>query len=252
MTEQGSPKTQPQLCRRIPLARTAFSVPRALFFDLNLVLVRYYYKREYPALLGRALQMTSHVLQDAGLLRVPVETISERAALENRENPDLRVRPLEDRLGEVFDILPEEMQGEVRQRCLEAFTRIFLAAGQVYEDVPEGLRQLKLSGFRLAILANAVWGSPAQLWRGDVESRFGDAFEASVFSSDVGLSVPHPAAFAAVYAALDLDEQTCTYVTSSPEFASDKVGMPAIVMRRDGGEQEFRSMDDLVGYLTGR
>ena len=79
------PLPQTQLQRARPVVRTGFGGPSAVVFDLNLILVRYFSPQEYPVLLGKALTGVRRVLRQADKLRVPPETVSERAALDQRQ-----------------------------------------------------------------------------------------------------------------------------------------------------------------------
>ena len=73
----------------------------AILFDLGNTLVGYYTSNEFPVVLRRCLRECGRAL---GQAEDPArdEDLFERALLLNREQSDYAVRPLEDRLQELF------------------------------------------------------------------------------------------------------------------------------------------------------
>src|SRR5687767_5292208 len=74
---------------------------KAVLFDLGNTLVRYYGSDEFPPVLRRCLR------ECAGVLRLPEDIDRDEALFEsalrlNKERSDFRVRPIEERLRELF------------------------------------------------------------------------------------------------------------------------------------------------------
>ena len=134
-------------------------------------------------------------------------------------------------------------------KCQASFLQAFFAAGQTYDDVPDALDRLRDAGYRLGVLANAVWGSPGDLWRQEVAARFGEAFDAAVFSTDAGYAMPDPTPYRKMAETLGLKLQDCLHVSAGSVSPAMRAGMPAVVMRRDETQWGIRGMGDLLSFL---
>lgn len=71
---------------------------RSILFDLGNTLVQYFSREEFPRILAQAMLEVQGYLSDVGLLAVSEEEMWTQVRLEDHENKDYSVRPLEDRL----------------------------------------------------------------------------------------------------------------------------------------------------------
>jgi FMN phosphatase YigB (HAD superfamily) len=167
---------------------------RAVLFDLGNTLVGYYTSREFPGVLRQCVEECTVAL---GWSEDPDrdEDIFKRALLINRERPDFAVRPLGDRLQELFG--PYEVLDEVAAQALvPAFLQPIFATARLDPEAVSVLRSLRSHGIKCAIVSNTPWGSPATAWREEL-TRHGilDEVDATVFCVDVGWRKPHRAPF---------------------------------------------------------
>ena len=167
---------------------------RAILFDLGNTLVRYYASSEFPLVLRRCLRECARAL---GQTEDPVrdEDLFERALLLNREQSDYAVRPLVDRLQELFrahDSLDEASAWALST----AFLKPIFATARLDPQAVPLLEALRGRGIKTAIVSNTPWGSPADAWRAEL-TRHGllDKVDAAVFCMDVGWRKPHRAPF---------------------------------------------------------
>jgi HAD superfamily hydrolase (TIGR01509 family) len=167
---------------------------RAILFDLGNTLVGYYAPSEFPLVLRRCLRECATAL---GWPEDPVrdDDLFARALRMNHESPDCAVRPIEDRLQELFGAHETIDAASIRTLAADFLKPIFAMARLDPQAVPV-LRALRSRGIKSAIVSNTPWGSPAGAWRGEL-ARHGllDEVDAAVFCMDVGWRKPHHAPF---------------------------------------------------------
>jgi putative hydrolase of the HAD superfamily len=198
--------------------------------------VRYYTRAEFPPILGRCIARVRDFLRGRGLLRVDPEALAERVAAEDHEDPSFRVRPLEDRLLRIFDLDEVLEPPERTEEMCRRFLGPILVLAQVYDDALPALRRLRNEGYRLGLVSNSPWGSPAALWREEIR-RLGlaDFFEAVVFCGDAGWRKPAPEIFEHVLKVLSARPQQCLFVGDDPRWdlaGPRAVGMEAVLVDR--------------------
>ena len=135
----------------------------AVLFDLGNTLVDYYASNEFPVVLRRCLRECSLMLGRAHDSTLDSELL-ERALLLNQERPDYAVRPLTNRLQELFG--GHERFDEPTVRALEAaFLRPIFATAKPNVQAGPVLDTLRGLGIKTAIVSNTPWGSPSSAWR---------------------------------------------------------------------------------------
>ena len=107
--------------------------------------------------------------------------------------PDHRVRPLEGRLARIFELEAEVCSEALLEEMCARFLAPMHARGRLYEDAIPALDQARAQGLRTAIVSNTPWGSPAKLWRAEVD-RLGLSAHADVvvFCGEAGWRKPEP------------------------------------------------------------
>jgi len=184
---------------------------RAILFDLGNTLVGYYTSSEFPLVLRRCLRECARAL---GQTEEPArdEDLFQRALLLNREQSDYAVRPLADRLRELFG--EYESLDEASALALgTAFLKPIFAMARLDPQAVPLLKALRGRGIKTAIVSNTPWGSPADAWRAELE-RHGllDTVDATVFCMDVGWRKPHRAPFDRALSLLDVAPADALFV----------------------------------------
>lgn len=190
---------------------------RAVLFDLGNTLVGYYTSAEFPRVLRQCLQ---HCAAELGWSEDSAreEALFERAVRLNRERPDFGVRPLEDRLRELFGPYgsPDD---EGVPRLSGAFLKPIFDLARVDPEATSVLRSLRERGIKTAIVSNTPWGSPANSWRDElVRHGLFEHVDAVVFCVDVGWRKPHRAPFDRALALLDVAPSNAIFVGDDPRW----------------------------------
>jgi putative hydrolase of the HAD superfamily len=229
-----------------------------VLFDLGGTLVEYFERFEFPGILKQAITEVQNYLCQKGLLRISSEVMWRRVREEDYEAGDYRVRPLEERLVRIFQLDDlVQSSGLVMAMCRHFMKPIF-ARGRCYEDVLPTLQELRSKGFKTAIVSNTTWGSPANLWREEIERLGLDAYvDAVVFCRDVGWRKPAKQIFEFTLEKLQVLRQHCIFVGDDPRWdmvGPRAVGIKAILidrrgMRQDVGEKAIKSLQELPNRL---
>jgi putative hydrolase of the HAD superfamily len=210
----------------------------ALLFDLGNTLVRYWERHEFPGLLRTGIDAVRSYLDERGLLAVAPEVMWRHVESEDHGRPDHRVRPLEGRLARIFEL----DQASYSEAMLEAMCARFLAAmlarGSLYEDAIPTLQAARGRGLHTAVVSNTPWGSPAKLWRVEVE-RLGlrPHVDVVVFCSEVGWRKPARQIFEYTLERLDVPPERCVFVGDDPRWdlvGPRALGMQAVLIDRWG------------------
>jgi putative hydrolase of the HAD superfamily len=123
----------------------------------------------------------------------------------------------------------------------------------VYDDVEPTLARLRGAGIKTAIVSNSPWGSPAALWRKEIE-RLGlrRQVDADVFCGDVGWRKPARPIFERVLRELGVPAARSLFVGDDPRWdlvGPRALGMRAVLIGRTGRgdveERPIRSLDEL-------
>lgn len=133
------------------------------------------------------------------------------------ERVDHRVRPLAERLVEVFDLDARLQPAELLARLCEAFMGPIFATARLDEAAIDVLREIKRLGVRAAIVSNTPWGSPATAWRSEL-ARHGllDRVDAAVFCVEVGRRKPAAQPFARALQLLGVAPHRAWFVGDDP------------------------------------
>lgn len=222
---------------------------KAVLFDLGNTLVSYYQRHEFPGILEEAVNGCVGHLRDAGL-GFREEGLWDRVKEQDHGSPDNRVHPLESRLAVIFGL---DDRVTIDKLC-QVFMKPIFERGRLYSDVKPTLRVLRAGGVRTAIVSNSPWGSPAGLWRLELE-RFGLAglVDEAVFCGDVGWRKPDRRVFLYVLGRLGVGAGDCVFVGDDPRWdvvGAAGVGIRAVLVDRTGGDSgALCGLGGLLGLL---
>ena len=206
----------------------------AVIFDLGNTLVSYYTRSQWGEILDRCIAEVVCYLRGRELLRVDSAALPERVARERGERGDHRVMPLAERLRRIFDLSPGDLnEGEMLEMSRRFLAPIFATARRDDHALPI-LAGLRKRGLKTGILSNCPWGSPAQLWREEID-RHGllDAVDAAVFCTEVGWRKPAPAPFELIAGRLGVEFGKCLFVGDDPRWdvaGPQAAGMDAVLI----------------------
>ena len=228
---------------------------RAVLFDLGNTLAAYYHANEFRPILAEAIGAVRDELRRRGLATVSLESAIAAAEAENREANDFRFMPMIERLerifGRRFDVDPS-----LATAVCERFLGPIFAVGRVYDDTRDVLAELRNAGVRTAIVSNAPWGSPPDLWRRELQ-RLGlaEAVDAVVLCGDVGWRKPAPHIFQHAQNAVGCSAEECIFVGDDLRWdieGSKAAGMRAVLIDRDGRHPGFAGerIEGLAGVLA--
>jgi len=230
-----------------------------LLFDLGSTLAHYYDVRDFPAILKQAIVEVRGYLSQSGLLHVSEDDLWCRVREEDHESSDYRVRPLEERLARIFELehLPDD------SRVVDAICRRFMkpifARGYCYEDSLSALKELREKGYRTAIISNTSWGSPAYLWREELNRlTLSTYMNTVVFCRDVGWRKPARQIFLYALEKLSALPRDCVFVGDEPKWdvvGPRAAGITPILIDRSGARPSsvepklIRNLRELVPSL---
>lgn len=216
-------------------------------------------RSDFPAILEHAIAQVRRLVEKKGLLTVTADTVRARVRNEDHESPDNRSRPLENRLIRIFDIDTSAGTDELMSEMCRYFMRPIFARGQCYHDTFPVLRELRARSFKTAIVSNTSWGSPAFLWRDEVE-KIGliELMDDLVFDRDVGWRKPARQIFESALEKLRVRPDECLFVGDEPRWdieGSKAVGIDAILVDRlrntpIAEERTVKNLSDLLAILS--
>jgi FMN phosphatase YigB (HAD superfamily) len=227
---------------------------RAVLFDLGNTLVGYYTSGEFPRVLRQCLRQCAEALawsEDSAR----EEALFERALLLNRERPDFGVRPLEDRLRELFGPYGSP-NDESFAELGRAFLEPIFGLAQVDPAATSVLRSLRERGIKTAIVSNTPWGSPADAWRAEL-GRHGllEQVDATVFCVDVGWRRPHRAPIDRALTILGVAPSDAIFVGDDPRWdvaGAQNAGIRPVLLASaaSSSEPEYLAIRSLVEVVT--
>ena len=235
---------------------------KAVLFDLGGTLVEYYTRGVFPGSLEEAIDEVEGYLRHLDLLRVPPAALWQRVRDEDHEAGDLRVRPLEGRLIRIFQLgdancaVAQPVSGDLVAEMCRRFLKPILARGRRHGDALPALQKLTAAGLQTAIVSNTPWGSPADLWREEVE-RQGLSVQAVVTCRDAGWRKPARQIFEFALELLGTSPQESLFVGDDPRWdvlGPKEMGMEAILIDRQGTmagsrESTIRGLEELWDRL---
>jgi FMN phosphatase YigB (HAD superfamily) len=223
---------------------------RAVLFDLGNTLVGYYTSAEFPSVLRRCLRQCWEAQGWSGDASRE-EALFERAIQLNQERPDFAVRPLRERLRELFD-----SQGALDDLALAslgtAFMRPIFDLARPCPQTPIVLECLRRRGIKTAIVSNTPWGSPSSMWRTEL-ARHGllGSVDAVVFCVDVGWRKPHRAPFDRALALLDVVPTDAVFVGDDLRWdvaGAKNAGVRPVLLRSPAtpGLETIQNLEDVI------
>jgi len=214
----------------------------AVLFDLGNTLVYYFERHEFPEILRQAITEVQNYLRKKDVLHVSSEDMWRKVREEDLESSDYRVRPLEDRLVRIFKLGNLAQSSEIAIAICRCFMTPIFVRASCYEDTIPTLKELKSRGYKMAIVSNTTWGSPANLWREHIEnlglSRYIDE---TVFCRDVGWRKPAKQIFEFALEKLQVLPQNCVFVGDDPRWdlvGPCNVGITPMIIDRKGIAQQ--------------
>lgn len=229
-----------------------------LLFDLGDTLVGYYQREEFPPILHAALQGAKRAIQEVGLPTPADNEIARRAAIENHEARNFRVRPLEQRLLRIFGLGTGETDGVLLLAMCRAFLKPIFAVATVYPDTLPALSTYRELGYSVGILSNSPWGAPAALWQEELARHgLGELCDRAIFCTQVGWRKPAQPMFRLALHHFACQPQDCLFVGDQPKWdilGARRAGMfPVLIDRRGRANESFepciRSLPELAEIL---
>jgi len=234
------------------------SMKNTVLFDLGGTLVQYFKRSEFPDILEQAITEVQKCLRPKGLLSISREAMWRRVRDEDHEAREYRVRPLEERLVRIFQLDDTVQSSSLIMAICRCFMKPIFARGHCYEDSLPTLQRLRSMGFKMAIVSNTTWGSPAVLWREEIE-RLGlsEYVDVAVSCTDVGWRKPARQIFEFTLEKLQALPQHCIFVGDDPRWdlaGARAVGIEAVLIDRrgamhDAGEDPISNLHELWGRL---
>ncbi len=207
---------------------------KAVIFDLGNTLISYYSRQEFPAILREAIENCRKELTSRGVTIPDEKSIWLRVKEQDHGSPGNKVHPLGLRLSTIFGVTDAVLLDEL---CIEFMRPIFRSA-RLHDDAKPTLKALRETGLKTAIISNTPWGSPAHLWRRELDRHdLSELVDAAVFCGDVGWRKPDPRIFRHALQRLGLEAEDCLFVGDDPRWDIDgpeALGMDTVLIDRTG------------------
>lgn len=227
----------------------------AILFDLGNTLAAYYHSEQFQPILKLAVRNLLTELESLDLSSVAFDEALESAKAENKEAADFRFTPMAERFERIFKVSLSD-NAPLAQKLCRVFLRPIFDIGRIYEDSMPIIDRLRSEEFPIAIVSNAPWGSPPNLWREELK-RLGlaAAVDAVVLCGDVGWRKPAPEIFEYAAAALERRPEDCIFVGDDLRWdisGSNSAGMRPVLIDRDQRHLEYEGerVEDLYGLLA--
>ncbi len=211
---------------------------KAVIFDLGGTLVNYFELNDFPKILKQAIHEVYSFLHQRGLVSSSIAEIWGRVGDENFESKNHRVRPLENRLINIFQLPKSVYSSALISDMCRSFMKPIFSLGYCYEDTIPTLQKLRSMGFKTAVISNTTWGSPGYLWMEEIE-RLGLAnyLDHIIFCRDVGWRKPAKPVFRYALKKLAVDPVECIFIGDDPRWdlkGPRNVGIESILINRRG------------------
>ena len=208
----------------------------AVLFDLGGTLADYYERSEFPEILRQGIGAVEAYLSERGSPNVSSNDIARKLKEEDYEADDHRVRPLEERLSTIFQLDTSAKSDAHMMTLCRLFMQPIYTRSRRYDDALPVIRELRRMGFKTGIVSNTSWGSPAALWREEIERLdLAPNMDTVVFCRDVGWRKPARQIFELALKQIRIEPQDCLFVGDHPEWdvaGAEAVGMQAILIDR--------------------
>lgn len=232
---------------------------KAVLFDLGGTLVQYYEKKEFPGILRQAVNETKNCLRQKNLFKISTEALWQRVKEEDYEARDFQVRPLEERLQRIFQLNDSVVSESLIMELCRCFMKPIFTLGQCYEDTYLILQKLKARNFKVAIVSNTPWGSPANLWREEIDRlNLNKYVNTVVFCRDVGWRKPAKQIFTHTLNKLQINPEHCIFVGDNAQWdliGPRKLGIKSILINRRNynqynEENSIKNLHELIDRIN--
>jgi putative hydrolase of the HAD superfamily len=207
-------------------------VKKAVIFDLGNTLISYYRRTEFPTILREAIENCREELISRGVTIPDENSVWRKVKEQDHGSPGNKVYPLSLRLSTIFGVTDAALLDDL---CVEFMRPIFKSA-RLHDDVIPNLNALRERDVKTAIVSNTPWGSPAHLWRRELDRHdLSRLIDAAVFCGDVGWRKPDPRIFRHALHRLGLEAEDCLFVGDDPRWDIDgpeELGMDAVLIDR--------------------
>jgi HAD superfamily hydrolase (TIGR01549 family) len=232
-------------------------IVRAALFDLGNTLVSYYRPSEFPPILRSCLR---RALRAAGISvsALDEQQLFEHALRLNKERDDLAVRPLVDRLQELFWPYADLTNTRLAEAC-DAFLEPIFAYAKPDVAASRVLEALRRGGVKTGIVSNTPWGSPASSWTAEL-ARHGllNHVDTVVFCVDVGWRKPHPAPFQRALEQLEVPASEAIFVGDDPQWdvlGAATVGLQPLLLLNGPGVGSLscpviERLEEVLNWIT--
>jgi len=132
------------------------AIRKVIFFNLGNTLVQYCGNNEFPVFLEQGINHISDYLYLYDLLQASQEELLKRTSIEDYENEDYRVRPLEQRLARIFQLTTDVCSDELLMKLCKCFMTPFFSIARLYSDTIPVLSHLASDSYRMAIVSNSL------------------------------------------------------------------------------------------------
>ncbi len=222
---------------------------QAIIFDLGNTLIEYYSKEEFPTILEEAINNCTELIKNE--ITVPKDKLWERVNEHNHGSPGNKVYPMEERLGNIFQLSEEE---KLRELCTEFMKPIFRTS-KLYDDVIPVLRELKRRGYKIALLTNTPWGCPSKIWLTELTRyKLTEYLDEAVCGYDVGWRKPDPRPFKHLLEKLNIEPEKCLFVGDNPQWDIEgprSLGMNTLLIDRTGRNPDaVHGLDEVLDVLV--
>ncbi len=233
---------------------------KAFLFDYGDTLVKYYKGVEFHPILRESITKISEFFTQSGIPQDSLDTIWKRALRENYESKDYCVRPLTNRLIQIFQL--NDPNKQILERIQELFIQPIYSVAKLFDDAIPTLKRLKNDlNVKIAIVSNTPWGSPSNLWNKEL-SRFKldslqEYIDISVFCVDVGWRKPASSIFQYILDTLHVCPDDCVFIGDNPKWdveGPQKMNIDAILLDRnqkytDLNVPRLKSLDELFEFI---
>ena len=228
-------------------------VRKAVIFDLGNTLVTYYSRQEFPAILREAVGNCREELASRGVTVPDEQSVWLRVKEQDHGSPGNKVYPLGERLSKIFGVTDAALLDELRT----AFMRPVFGSARLHNDAKPTLKALREKGVKTAIVSNTPWGSPARMWRRELDRHdLTRLVDAVVFCGDVGWRKPDPRIFRHALHRLGLEAEDCLFVGDDPRWDIDgpaALGMDAVLIDRAGRDPAaIHRLDSVIDLASGK